>query len=282
MIRLLLTLSLALPLAAQFKGWPPAPEAAIDLLVKGDPQGSLAVLRAAAEGGDAVAMFWLGRWLEEAEGVPHDYVEAMRWHREAADREVGVAAWSAGRLHEMGRGAPQAPDESQRWYRKAADLGFRRTALTVIKLRWFPGPGALEYEGVPEALRTPPPPASSELAFLSRPAPDLTAEELDTLRKEGVCGRLVWQGSEPGLFGLPARVILIAQKQVAAETRLPLPFEGSTLYVQKDGEWQHFGSDKLAARAALIRAETPSVTSVTIEVEDGGTQGGYAWNWDRP
>ena len=77
MLRMLLALSL------QFNGWPPMPQDAADLLVKGDVQGSLAVLNASAEGGDAVAMFWLGRWYEEVQGVPHDYAQAMRWYREA-------------------------------------------------------------------------------------------------------------------------------------------------------------------------------------------------------
>ena len=94
----------------------------MNLLLKGDVQGSIALLSASAEGGDAVAMFWLGR----------------------CSAEVGVAAWSAGRLHEMGRGASQDSEEAQSWYRKAAELGLRRTALTVIKLRWFPGTGALQ------------------------------------------------------------------------------------------------------------------------------------------
>ena len=119
------------------------------------------------------------------------------------------------------------------------------------------------------------------MAFLNRPAPDLTPEELDTLRKEGLRGRLVWEGGQPGLFGLPARVILIAQKQVTAEARLRLPLAGSTFYVQKDDQWQRLGSDKLAERTVRIYPETPSATSVTIELEDGGTQGGFAWNWER-
>jgi hypothetical protein len=266
----------------QFAGWPPLPQDAANLLAKGDVQGSLAVLNASAEGGDAVAMFWLGRWLEEVQGVPHDYAQAMRWYREAADREVGVAAWSAGRLHEMGRGTSIDSEEAQRWYRKAANLGFRRTALTVIKLRWYPGPGPLAYEGVPEALRKPTPHLSPDMAFLNRPPPDLAPEELDTLRAEGLRGRLVWEGGEPGLFGLPARVILIAHKQVTKEVRLRLPLEGSTLYVQRDDDWQRFGSENLAERTARIKAETPQVTSVTVEMEDGGTQGAHAWNWPRP
>ena len=99
--------------------------------------------------------------------------------------------------------------------------------------------------------------------------------------KEGIRGRLVWEGGERGLFGLPARVILIAHKQATAEARLRLPLEGSTFYVQKDDDWQRLGSDQLAERTARIYPETPRVTSVSIELENGGTVGGYAWNWER-
>jgi TPR repeat protein len=261
------------------------PRDAMDRIGKGDVAGSIAVLRESAEAGDAVSMFWLGRSLEEVQGVPHDYAEAMRWYHKAAEGEVGVAAWSAGRLYEMGRGTPVDSGEARKWYEEAAGLGFRRTALTVVKLRWFPGSGELEYEGVPDSLRTPPPPLSPEMAFLSRPAPDVTPEELATLRQAGLRGRLVWQGGEPGLFGLPARVILIAQKRVTGEVRQRLPLAGSLIYVQYDDEWKSYGDGKAAERYVRIHPQSPEapwITSVTVEMEDGGSMSSSGWGWERP
>jgi hypothetical protein len=223
-------------------------------------------------------MFWLGRSLEEVKGVPHDFTQAIRWYRKASEAGVGAAAWSIGRLHEMGRGTLQDSKEAQRWYAKAAEMGFRRTALTHIQLRWFPGPESLRYEA-PEVVPNFPPP---DMAFLDRPAPEVTPEELDELRKAGLGGLLVWQGGGPGMFGLPARVIFIAQKRVTEEVRLQLPVQGSVIYVQQGDRWHAFGSATLADRSVRIHpqsAETPWITSLTFEMEDGSTQGGSGWSW---
>jgi hypothetical protein len=278
-------LLLVFPLGAQPKGWPSMPREAMQLLMQGDAKGSLALLRASAEAGDATSMFYVGRSLEEVQGIPHDYTQAMLWYRKAADAGLGVAAWSIGRLHEMGRGTSQDTDEAQRWYTKAAELGFRRTALTVIKIRWIPGPQDLEYEPVPDHLRNPPPHPSPDMAYLSRPAPDITSAELGTLRNAGLRGRLVWQGGDPGMFGLAARVILIAQRRVTAEMRLPVPEEGSVIFVQKGETWERMGGGGLSERSVRIHAQSPEVpwvTSVTIEMEDGGTQSTSGWVWKRP
>jgi len=285
MLRIFWMLFPIFPLAAQFNGWPPMPREAMQLLIKGDAQGSLAALRASAEAGDAISMFWLGRSLEEVKGVPHDYTQAMHWYRKAADTALGVAAWSVGRLHEMGRGTSQDFDEAQRWYSKAAELGFRRTALSVIEIRWLPGPRDLEYQPAPDDLRNPRPQPSPDMAYLNRPTPEINSAELETLRKSGLRGRLLWQGGEPGMFGLPARIILIAQRPVVAEMRLLVPQEGSVIYIQNSEAWQRLGSGRLAERSLLIHPQSPEVpwnTMVTIELEDGGTQGTSGWVWERP
>jgi hypothetical protein len=277
---------LTISLSAQFKDWPPIPQEPARLLASGDAASSLALLRKAAEADDPVSMFWLGRWLEEAQSIPHDYPEAMRWYRQAADRGVGIAAWSLGRLHEMGRGTALDDKEAQVWYAKAAELGFHRTALTVIKARWRPANSTgLAYEPIPESSRNPPPHPSPDFAFFNRPFPDLTSDELDLLRKHGYRGQMVWQGSEPGLFGLPARLILVAQRRVETEVRLPVPKQGTVIYVQRsDGTWDRLGDGELADRVARIHPqspETPWYTSVTMELENGGTQGWSGWNWPR-
>ncbi len=283
MARVFLLLSLfSMSAAAQFSGWPAMPERAMVLLTKGDPQGCVAVLRKAAEAGDAVSMFWLGRTLEEMQGVPHDDAEAMRWYEKAADARMGVAAWSLGRLYEMGRGT--APDlaKARKWYTKADELGFHRTALTVIKVRWFPAAGDLEYEPAPDSSQNPAPPP--ELAFLNKPAPNVMPDEVDLLRAAGLRGRLVWSGGEPGMFGLPARVILIAQKSVINEVTLPLPSQGSIIYVQNEAKWECFGAGKASKRSIHLgpqSPDTPWITSTTIEGEDGSTLGGTGWVWQR-
>ena len=281
---LLCALLLAIPLPAQFKDWPPIPEEAARLLAAGDSAGSLALLRKAAEAGDRVSMFWLGRWLEEVQSIPHDYPEAMRWYRESADRGLGIAGWSLGRLHEMGRGTVIDDSEAQTWYTKAAELGFHRTALTIIKARWRPADGGgLVYEPIPDSVRNPAPHPSPELAFFNRPVPDLTSADLDVLRNAGYGGRMTWQGSERGLFGVPARLILIAQRRVDSEIRLRVPMRGTLIYVQdSEGKWDRLGDGTLADRVVRIHPQAPEAlayTSVTIELEDGGTQSTSGWNW---
>jgi hypothetical protein len=285
MLRAALLLACALPLAAQFKDWPPLPEAAMRLLAAGDVQGYLDALRAPAGSGDAAAMFWLGRSYEEVSAVPHDYPLALDWYGKAAARGFGVAAWSLGRLHEMGRGVPPDTAEARKWYARAAELGFRRTALTIVRLRWYPGSDDLAYEPVPDSLRTPPPSPSPDRGFLDRLSPPgLSPAELDLLRQAGLRGRLVWQGGEPGLFGLPARLVLIAREPVREEVRLAVPLGGSLVYVQNDGAWQRLGNAKTGARALRIYPQSPAMpshTMISLEREDGGTSGGSGWSWLR-
>lgn len=253
----------------------------MQLLTHGNTDAFVASLRQTAEAGDRVSMFWLGRSLEDVKGVPHDYAQAQQWYRMAADKGLGVAAWSLGRLFELGRGTAPDFDAAQKWYRKADELGFRRTALTMIQIRWVPGSQELEYQSVPRDLRNPQAQAPPGLGPV---APDLNAAELEILRKSGVRGRLVGQGSTPGTFGISARLILIAQKQVNAEVRLPLPRDGFLIYIQENDGWQRLGTGRLTDRNLRIQPqspETPWITSITVGLEDGGEQTTSGWVWNR-
>jgi hypothetical protein len=77
----------------------------------------------------------------------------------------------------------------------------------------------------------------------------------------------------------------MAQRRVDSEVSLPVPMNGTVIYIQNDdGKWDRLGDGKLADRAVRIHPqspETPWYTSVTVELEDAGTQGGSAWNWPR-
>jgi len=53
----------------------------------------------------------------------HDYVEAMRWLRKAADQGNADAQYDIGWIYEHGRGVAQDDAEAVRWYRKAARPG---------------------------------------------------------------------------------------------------------------------------------------------------------------
>jgi hypothetical protein len=280
----LLLLTGALPLAGQFAGWPPPPQEAMQRILRGEAGAAVQLLRTEAEAGGVTAMFWLGRALEEVEGVRHDYAEAYVWYTRAAEKGSGPAAWSAGRMHEMGRGRSLDLQEAMRWYEKAAALGFRRTALTILFLTWMPGPEELRYEGLPEPMRTLSPHSSPERAYLDRPVPELQPDELELLKKAGLRGRLRWQGGEPGLFGLPARVVLIARRPVEGDVRLALSVEGTLFYVQRDEDWQRLGAGAAGERAVRLAPQSPQevwATSYMVEREEGGLQGGTGWHWRR-
>ncbi|HWB99694.1 MAG TPA: tetratricopeptide repeat protein [Bryobacteraceae bacterium] len=259
------------------------PQNAMQWFGKGNPAAAVSALRAAAGTGDPAAMFWLGRTMEEVQGIPHDYAEAMRWYRQAADRGLGVAAWSLGRLFELGRGASPSPSEAQTWYAKAAQLGFRRTGLTILRIRWFPGPQELTYEPAPDSLRNPPVPPPQGLPP-NPPIPDLTKEELEMLRKDGLRGKLVWQGGEAGRFGLPARATLIARAPVTEEVALAMPRQGSLIYIQEARNWRTLGAGDPGKRTLRIHPQSPEmpwITGITLEMEDGGSQGTTGWVWER-
>ncbi len=52
---------------------------------------SVALLSRLAEGGDALAQFQLARRLHQGDGVPTDYVKALKWYKRAADKKNPAA-----------------------------------------------------------------------------------------------------------------------------------------------------------------------------------------------
>jgi TPR repeat protein len=87
------------------------------------PKSTLAVVRKAAEQGDANAQFKLGFDYANGEGVPHDYTQAALWWRKAAEQGNGGAQYNLGWLYEYGHGVPQDYSEAVVWYRKSAEQG---------------------------------------------------------------------------------------------------------------------------------------------------------------
>jgi TPR repeat protein len=79
--------------------------------------------RQAADQGNATAQTYVGYLYEKGMGVPQDYAEAMRWYRKATDQGHAPAQKNVGSLYEQGAGVPRDYGEAMRWYRKAADQG---------------------------------------------------------------------------------------------------------------------------------------------------------------
>lgn len=77
--------------------------------------------RQAADQGNTTAQTHVGYLYEKGRGVPQDYGEALRWYRKAADGGNAAAQRNIGSLYEQGTGVPQDYAEAMRWYRLAAD-----------------------------------------------------------------------------------------------------------------------------------------------------------------
>ena len=79
--------------------------------------------REAAEQGNAIAQYDLGRSYANGYGVPEDYSEAAKWYSKAAEQGHIEAQYNLGRCYTNGEGVPVDKAEAVKWYRKAAYQG---------------------------------------------------------------------------------------------------------------------------------------------------------------
>jgi TPR repeat protein len=75
----------------------------------------------------------LGFHYDTGLGVPQADVEAVRWHRLAADQGHASAQSSLGHIYDNGRGVPQDYVEAHKWLNLAASR-----ATGDFQKRWFP------------------------------------------------------------------------------------------------------------------------------------------------
>ncbi|MCZ6467854.1 MAG: peptidoglycan-binding protein [Alphaproteobacteria bacterium] len=78
---------------------------------------------ARAEQGYAQAQSNLGFMYDKRQGVPQDYVQAVKLYRKAAEQGYADAQFNLGVMYSDGQGVPQHDAEAVRWYRKAAEQG---------------------------------------------------------------------------------------------------------------------------------------------------------------
>ncbi|MBF0294394.1 MAG: sel1 repeat family protein [Magnetococcales bacterium] len=76
-----------------------------------------------AQRGHAYAQFVLGLLHQNGEGVPQDYVQALKWFLEAARQGDAKAQYSVARIHFHGFGTARDPAKAYHWYRQAAEQG---------------------------------------------------------------------------------------------------------------------------------------------------------------
>ncbi len=86
-----------------------------------------------AEKGSAIAAINLAKRYMDGDGVPKDYVEALKWYRKAAEKGHARAMFNLGFLLETGPGVVRNEAEAVKWYRKAEAKG-EEDATTRLKL----------------------------------------------------------------------------------------------------------------------------------------------------
>ena len=87
----------------------------------------------AAENGDPHAQFMLALMYDTGDGVPRDYVNAVKWFRRAAEGGYDVAQAKLGLMYLVGWGVLPNTERAVHWYRLAAEQGYviaeRRMAM---------------------------------------------------------------------------------------------------------------------------------------------------------
>ncbi|HQP57253.1 MAG TPA: hypothetical protein PLN83_14195, partial [Syntrophorhabdus sp.] len=94
-----------------------------DYLIRLDKKEALIGYRKAAEQGDSLSQYNLGKMYYYGHGVPQNYNEAVKWFSKAAEQGNAKAQYVLGLLYDNGEGIPQNDKDAIRWYTKAAEQG---------------------------------------------------------------------------------------------------------------------------------------------------------------
>lgn len=101
---------------------------------RGEYPAAYRQLLPAAEGGYPVAQYYVGRMLDDGNGVPRDRAAAAEWYRKAAERGHPDAQHRLGKLYLWGYGLRRSAVEALRWQLRAAEQGHAEAQATVGQL----------------------------------------------------------------------------------------------------------------------------------------------------
>jgi TPR repeat protein len=98
-----------------------------------DAKGAAAAVMRAAEGGCAMAQFYLGTLYDDGELIAYDQAASIKWLTEAANQNYPPAMNRLGSVYALGRGVPEDDVRATDLYRRAADLGDARAMLNYAR-----------------------------------------------------------------------------------------------------------------------------------------------------
>ncbi len=98
-----------------------------------DGKGAAQAVMRAAEGGCAIAQFYLGTLYEDGELIDYDQGLSIKWLTEAANQNYPPAMNRLGAAYALGRGVPEDDARGTDYYRRAADLGDARAMLNYAR-----------------------------------------------------------------------------------------------------------------------------------------------------
>ena len=107
------------------------------VIAQGSEPLDYTAVRAKAEEGEALSQAMLGIMYSDGEGVPQDYVEAVKWYRKAADQGHVGAQGKLGAMYHFGQGVPQDYVKAVKWWRKAADQGNATAQFNLGRMYYF-------------------------------------------------------------------------------------------------------------------------------------------------
>jgi TPR repeat protein len=93
-------------------------------------------LRALAEHGSTIAQDWLGYMYAKGNGVPQDYVEAVKWYRMAAEKNLGQAQYDLACMYAEGKGVPKDAVQAHMWANLAVSHPAQDQMFEKSWVRW--------------------------------------------------------------------------------------------------------------------------------------------------
>ncbi len=100
---------------------------------------------AAAQSGDAQAMYDLGFRYEKGRGTDEDEDLALEWYRKSAEQGVAKAQYKVGIFYLRGIAVDEDPDQAKITLQKSADQGFAPAQYQLGKLYAAPD-GGRDYQ----------------------------------------------------------------------------------------------------------------------------------------